>query len=67
MDISLTETLIILACCSIPLLLLIGAGLIFALVKLGVIGSYWLKGQETQSGGEYTLDQSRAVSSEEEG
>lgn len=36
---------------------LIGGGLV--LLKLGVIGSYWLKGQDFDEGeGDYRLDQS---------
>lgn len=58
------ELLLGLACC-VPLVLAGGAGIIFVLVKLGVIGSYWLKGEESaQDGGDYTLDQSEDASSE---
>ncbi|MEM7032325.1 MAG: hypothetical protein AAF629_22430 [Chloroflexota bacterium] len=34
-----------------------------ALVKLGVIGSYWLKGEDSaQDGGDYKLGQSKDIS-----
>ncbi|RME51303.1 MAG: hypothetical protein D6796_01245 [Caldilineae bacterium] len=46
-------------CCVLPLVLGGGAGLALLLVKLGVIGSYWLRGEkDVQPGGEYTLEQS---------
>lgn len=48
-----------LACCGGALVLFGGIGAALLLVKLGVIGSYWLKGQEPpQTGQDYTLDQS---------
>jgi len=62
-SLGIVEILLILACCSLPFVFLAGAGLIFALIKLGVIGSYWLKGESPpQEGGDYTLDQSQEVS-----
>jgi len=48
-----------LACLAGVLVLLGGAGAALLLVKLGVIGKYWLKGQDPpQTGQNYTLDQS---------
>ena len=39
------------------------AGMALLLVKLGVIGSYWLKGEESvQDGGDYNLNQSKDIS-----
>ncbi len=51
--------------CLVPLgLIFIGGGALF-LIKLGVIGKYWLKGDEVQSGGDYSLDQSQNVGDED--
>jgi len=41
----------------VALVVLIGGGLF--LLKLGVIGKYWLKGDTVEQGGNYTLDQSQ--------
>ena len=55
----IVELSILVLCCALPLVLGGGAGIVFTLVKLGVIGSYWLRGEEDiQQGGEYTLEQS---------
>jgi hypothetical protein len=57
------ELPIILVCCGLPLILTGGAGLVLALIKLGVIGHYWLKGEgSVQDDGDYTLDQSTDAS-----
>lgn len=45
--------------CIVPLVLLVGGGLVLMLVKLGIIGSYWLKGDTVEDGGSYTLNQSK--------
>ncbi len=52
------ETSLLLLVCALPLILvvIIGGGL--WLIKLGVIGKYWLKGDTVEQGGTYTLDQS---------
>lgn len=52
------STLLILLCLAPLALLFIGGG-VFFLIKLGVIGKYWLKGDEVQSDGNYELDQSQ--------
>jgi hypothetical protein len=62
MGLGVAEFALILACCGGPLLLIAGAGTVLTLVKLGVIGHYWLKGEEAvRDGGDYTLDQSRDI------
>lgn len=63
MSLGLTELAILLICCALPLILVAGAGVVLALIKWTVIGSYWVRGEEPpQGGGYYTLDQSRDVS-----
>lgn len=63
MSLGLTELTILLICCALPLILVAGAGVVFALIKWTVIGSYWMRGEEpAQAGGHYTLDQSKDVS-----
>ncbi len=62
--IGVREFTVLFACCLLPLLLVAGAGGIFALVKLGVIGNYWLKGDKVEQGGNYTLDQSKDTAEE---
>jgi len=63
MSFGIAELAIIGICCFIPLIVIIGSGLFLTLVKLGVIGSYWLKGDRlAEEGGDYRLDQSREVS-----
>lgn len=57
------EVLVPLACLALSGCLLLGAGLAFFLVKWGVIGRYWLKGEAAvQESGDYRLDQSQEVS-----
>lgn len=53
------ETSLLLMSCLVlvALVVLIGGGLF--LLKLGVIGKYWLKGDTVEQGGNYTLDQSQ--------
>lgn len=51
--------------CAIPLAFIVGGGVVLGLLKLGVIGSYWLKGDTTESGGTYTLNQSKDVADDE--
>lgn len=59
---SMETPLLALACCGAPLLLLGGGGLLLVLVKLGVIGKYWMKGEEpVQNDGNYTLNDSVEV------
>lgn len=59
----LAEILILLVCCGIIFLTLAtGVGAVFALMRWGVIGSYWIKGETPpQEDGDYSLDQSRNV------
>ena len=52
------ESALLLLLCLVPLALIFVGGGIFFLIKLGVIGKYWLKGDEVQSDGDYSLDQS---------
>ena len=54
----IVETLLPVLACVIPvaLVVIIGGGL--GLLKLGVIGKYWLKGDTVEQGGNYTLNQS---------
>jgi len=53
------ELTLLVLCCALPLIVGGGASIVFMLVKLGVIGSYWLRGDEDiQQGGNYTLEQS---------
>jgi hypothetical protein len=49
--------------CIVGLLALGGlAGTIIVLLKLGVVGAYWLKGEEAEAdSGDYPLDQSHSV------
>jgi len=47
--------------CLVPLALIFIGGGVFFLIKLGVIGKYWLKGDEVQSDGDYLLDQSQGA------
>lgn len=52
-------SLLALICCGAPLVLLGGGGMLLALLKFGVIGKYWLKGEEpVQDEGNYTLNDS---------
>ncbi len=59
------ESSLLVMACLIPLVLalLIGGGL--WLLKLGVIGKYWLKGDTVEQGGNYTLDQSHDAAEDE--
>jgi len=59
------ESSLLVMVCLIPLVLalLIGGGL--WLLKLGVIGKYWLKGDTVEQGGNYTLDQSHDAAEDE--
>lgn len=67
MSIGVAELAILGICCTIPIILLVGSGVVLTLVKLGVIGSYWLKDENSlQDGGTYTLDQSRDVTNTED-
>jgi hypothetical protein len=67
MSIGIAELAILGICCAIPIILLVGSGVVLTLVKLGVISSYWLKGENSsQDGGNYILDQSRDVANIEE-
>lgn len=62
----IAESSLLLLLCLVPLVFIfIGGGILF-LVKLGVIGKYWLKGDEVQSGGDYSLDQSQGADSKDE-
>ena len=59
MGFGVIELALILALCGVPLILVAGAGTVLTLVKLGVIGKYWIKGEEeVRNDGNYTLDQS---------
>lgn len=59
------ESSLLVMACLIPLVLalLIGGGL--WLLRLGVIGKYWLKGDTVEQGGNYTLDQSHDAAEDE--
>ena len=62
MSLGIAEIAIIALCCSAPIFMLLGAGVLFGLLKLGVIGSYWIKGEEpVQQGGDYALNQSQNI------
>lgn len=55
--------LLLVACAGLTLITALGAGLLLVLVKAGVIGQYWLKGEApVQEGGDYQLEQSHDVS-----
>lgn len=58
------EVLILFVCCGIIFLTLVtGVGAIFALIRWGVIGTYWIKGETPpQEDGDYSLDQSKDTS-----
>lgn len=67
MGIGVAELAILGLCCAVPIILLVGSGVVLTLVKLGVIGSYWLKDENSsQDDGNYTLDQSRDVTNIED-
>ena len=54
------NSLLLLGCLGIPLLLAGGVGIVLLLVKLGVIANYWFKGEESPQGdGDYDLGQSK--------
>ncbi len=51
--------------CALPVAFIVGGGVVLGLLKLGVIGSYWLKGDTVEPGGTYTLNQSKDVADDE--
>ena len=55
--------LLFVACAGLTLVTALGAGIFFMLVKAGVIGQYWFKGEApVQEGGDYRLEQSHDIS-----
>ena len=58
MGMGIIELTLLILLCLVPLALLFIGGGVFFLIKLGVIGKYWLKGDEVQSDGNYELDRS---------
>ena len=66
MGLGVAEVVILLIiCCGLPAMFLLGGGLVFALIRWGVIAGHWVKGEApTQLDGDYTLDQSQNVAEE---
>ncbi len=60
------ETSLLAMVCLAPLALIFIGGGIFLLIKLGVISSYWFKGNAVEQGGNYTLNQSKDVAEDNE-